>query len=132
MKLRTLPMQGPSRGLPETGFIRLRFAFLIFATPPEASMAPSISFTMRDRSRTLPSSPMMPGFSRPGAPYRTSFILSVLLERSVWKGCDGSAAIMHGRGRGATLSHRQGKSLFDVVVEGVEINTRVAALQQRS
>ena len=74
MKLRTLPMQGPSRGLPDTGFIRLRFAFLIFARPPEASISPSMSFTMRDRSRILPSSPMMPGFSRPGAPKRTSFI----------------------------------------------------------
>ena len=68
MKLRTLPMQGPRRGLPETGFIRLRLAFFILARPPDASIAPSMSFTMRDRSRIFPSSPMMPGFSRPGAP----------------------------------------------------------------
>src|SRR5690349_24541111 len=53
MKLRTLPMQGPSRGLPDTGFIRLRFAFLIFVRPPEASISPSMSFTMRDMSRIV-------------------------------------------------------------------------------
>ena len=50
------------------GFSRLRLAFLILARPPEASISPSMSFTMRDRSRILPSSSMMPGFSRPGAP----------------------------------------------------------------
>jgi hypothetical protein len=68
MKLPTLPMQGPSRGLPPTTLSRLMLAFLILARPPAASISPSISFTIRDRSRSLPSASMMPGFSRPGAP----------------------------------------------------------------
>src|SRR6185437_8843273 len=77
-KFRTLPTQGPSRGLPATGFMRLRLSFLILASPPDASIAPSMSFTTFDRSRILPSSPIMPGFSRPAAPYRTSFIATLL------------------------------------------------------
>ena len=68
MKLRTLPMQAPSRGLPATTLSRLRLAFLILARPPAASISPSMSFTTRERSRILPSASMMPGFSRPGAP----------------------------------------------------------------
>src|SRR3974390_1927286 len=74
MKFCTRPMHGPTRGRPGAGLRRERLAFLIFVKPPEASISPSMSFTMRERSRILPSSPIMPGFSFPGAPYRTSFI----------------------------------------------------------
>ncbi len=48
--------------------LRLMLAFLILARPLFSSISPSMFFTILDRSRILPSVPMMPGFSRPAGP----------------------------------------------------------------
>src|SRR5215831_10254569 len=66
--------QGPRRGRPLTSgsfFVSSFASSLSFAG---ASAGASMSFTLRDRSRSLPSASMRPGFSLPGAPKRTSFI----------------------------------------------------------
>src|SRR6478735_6736092 len=105
MKLRTLPMQGPRRGLPETGFIRLRLAFFILARPPEASIAPSMSFTMRDRSdlSVVTDNAWFLAAGRAIADEfhsRVSPSKAVLFLKKIGRQV---GAIMHGRGQGATL-----------------------------
>src|SRR5258706_16435861 len=74
MKLPTRPTQGPIRGLPFTTGSRPRAAFLILARPLGDKASPVRSGTTLERSRMCPSASMMPGFSRPGAPKRTSFM----------------------------------------------------------
>ena len=66
--------QGPSRGLPFTSGSLSMLAFLILARPAGDSASPSMSFTTLDRSRILPFLSMIPGFSLPAAPKRTSFM----------------------------------------------------------
>src|ERR1700716_1767186 len=93
MKLPTRPTQGPIRGLPFTTGSRPRAAFLILARPLGDKVSPERSGTTLERSRMCPSASMMPGFSRPGAPKRTSFMDQIsslrifrvgLLERGDW------------------------------------------------
>src|SRR4051795_10768084 len=66
--------QGPIRGLPFTSGSLSRLAFLILARPAGDSASPLMSFTILDRSRILPFLSMIPGFSLPAAPKRTSFM----------------------------------------------------------
>src|SRR3954465_2376747 len=74
MKWRVPPTQGPSRVPDFTAGSLEMSAFLIFARPRGESVSPAMSGTTFDRSRILPFLSMMPGFSRPGAPKRTSFM----------------------------------------------------------
>src|ERR1700694_908391 len=70
---------GPSRGLPFTKGSFLVSSLRSCASDAGASVDPSMSFTLRDRSRNLPSASIRPGFSLPAGPLRTSFM--VLLKR---------------------------------------------------
>ena len=74
MKWRVSPTQGPSRVPAFTSGSLERSVFLILARPFGESVSPAMSGTIFDRSRILPLSSTMPGFSRPGAPKRTSFM----------------------------------------------------------
>jgi hypothetical protein len=58
----------PSRGLPLTSGSFFGSSFFNFASSAGASDAPSMSFTFFDKSRSLPSASMSPGFSRPAGP----------------------------------------------------------------
>src|SRR5262249_38964424 len=74
-KLPTLPTQGPSRGVPRTSGSLSTLTFASFARLFGDSASPAMSGTWPDRSRMRPSLSTMPGFSRPAAPKRTSFIV---------------------------------------------------------
>src|SRR5712691_3666264 len=74
MKLPTAPTQAPSRGLPFTSGSLSTAALRILASPLGESASPSISGTSLERSRMRPLSSMIPGFSRPSGPKRTSFM----------------------------------------------------------
>src|SRR3954451_10380259 len=87
MKLPTRPTQGPIRGLPFTTGSRPRAAFLILASPLGDKASPERSGTILERSRMCPSASMMPGFSRPGAPKRTSFMDQISSLRIFRVGC---------------------------------------------
>src|SRR4029079_2863239 len=64
----------PSRGLPATFGSLSMLAFLILARPAGESASASMSWTTLERSRILPLLSMMPGFSLPAGPKRTSFM----------------------------------------------------------
>src|SRR3954454_16028842 len=87
MKWRVPPTQGPSRVPDFTAGSLEMSAFLIFASPRGESVSPAMSGTTFDRSRILPWPSMMPGFSRPGAPKRTSFMFPPqrIVEWMVWR-----------------------------------------------
>src|SRR5262249_50479710 len=74
MRLPTAPTQGPSRGLPRTSGNFSIAALRILASPLGASVSPVISGTTFERSRMRPWESMIPGFSRPLGPKRTSFM----------------------------------------------------------
>src|ERR1041385_7337508 len=74
MKWRMPPTQGPSRVPAFTSGSLEMSLFLILARPLGESVSPAMSGTTFDRSRILPFLSTMPGFSRPGAPKRTSFM----------------------------------------------------------
>jgi len=59
---------GPRRGRPLTAGSFLASSLRSFASSPAASVVALMSFTLRDRSRSLPSTSIRPGFSRPGGP----------------------------------------------------------------
>src|SRR5690606_18916809 len=75
MKFRTPPTQAPRRARFGAAGKDSGFTFLIFAIAPAASVAGVMSATTPERSRNTPAWSMMPGFSRPFGPKRTSFIL---------------------------------------------------------
>src|SRR5262249_51042124 len=80
MKLPTPPTQAPSRTLPRTSG-SLSIALLrILARPLGDSASPAISGTTFERSRMPPLESMIPGFSRPRGPKRTSFMDSPRAE----------------------------------------------------
>src|SRR5258707_6074697 len=66
--------QGPIRGLPFTSGSLSMLAFLILLRPAGDSASPLMSFTTLDRSRILPFLSIIPGFSLPAVPKRTSFM----------------------------------------------------------
>ena len=75
LKLRPIAMnfdgvatQEPSRGRPLTSGSLRGSSFASSLSFAGASAAPSMSLTFRDRSRSLPSASMSPGFSLPGGP----------------------------------------------------------------
>ena len=74
MKFDGRATQAPSRGLPLTSGSLSMLAFLILARPAGDSASASMSFTTFDRSRILPFLSMIPGFSLPAGPKRTSFM----------------------------------------------------------
>src|SRR5436190_20979992 len=74
MKLPTLPTHDPMRVPAFMVGKSFLFALRILASPFGASPSPAMSGTTLERSRMRPLSSMMPGFSRPGAPKRTSFM----------------------------------------------------------
>src|SRR5262249_51873205 len=74
MRLPTAPTQGPSRGLPRTSGNFSIAALRILASPLGASVSPVISGTAFGRWRLRPWESMIPGFSRPLGPKRTSFM----------------------------------------------------------
>jgi hypothetical protein len=74
MRLPTPPTQAPSRGLPETSGSFSIGALRILASPVGESVSPARSGTTFDRSRMRPLESMIPGFSRPRGPKRTSFM----------------------------------------------------------
>src|SRR5450755_1975775 len=74
-KLPTLPTQGPSRGVPRTSGSLSTLTLASFARLFGDSASPAMSGTRADRSRMRPSLSTAPGFSRPAAPKRTSFIV---------------------------------------------------------
>src|SRR3954469_1179942 len=80
--------QGPIRGLPFTSGSLSRLAFLILARPAGDSASPSMSFTTLDRSRILPFLSMIPGFSLPAVPKRTSFMGSPPYSTMLMVGLD--------------------------------------------
>ena len=82
MKLPTLPTQAPSRGLPFTRGSLSIGALRILARPLGDSASPAMSGTTFERSRMRPLASMIPGFSRPRGPKRTSFMDQVLLGLS--------------------------------------------------
>src|SRR5262245_49863737 len=83
MKLSTPPTQAPSRTLPRTSG-SLSIALLrILARPLGDSASPAISGTTFERSRMPPLESMIPGFSRPRGPKRTSFMDSPRAEGAV-------------------------------------------------
>src|SRR5215813_5367344 len=83
MKLPTPPTQAPSRTLPRTSG-SLSIALLrILARPLGDSASPAISGTTFERSRMPPLESMIPGFSRPRGPKRTSFMDSPRAEGAV-------------------------------------------------
>src|SRR5262249_16976631 len=72
-----LPMPtsgGPSRGFPATTRNRATFTPRSVLSPAGDRTSGVMSFTARERSRTLPSSSMRPGFSAPARPEATSFM----------------------------------------------------------
>src|SRR2546425_483065 len=82
-----MPVSGqPSRGRPLITGRRAIFTDRSFFSPAVDSTSGVMSFTTRERSRSVPSSSMRPGFSLPFFPYRTSF-MSLLLSPDVV--CDG-------------------------------------------
>src|SRR4051794_35997109 len=64
-------------------------------SPARDSVSPSNSRTVPDRSRIVPSGPSSAGFSAPGAPTRSSFIVDLL---------KGPAAVDHDRLAGQELA----------------------------
>src|SRR4051794_1259716 len=86
MKWRVPPTGAPSRVPDFTADSLEMSAFLIFARPRGESVSPAMSGTIFDRSRILPSLSMMPGFSRPGAPKRTSFMFPLKGLLNGWFG----------------------------------------------
>src|SRR6266536_5528287 len=80
MKFPTPPTQAPSRTLPRTSG-SLSIALLrILARPLGDSASAAISGTTFERSRMPPLESMIPGFSRPRGPKRTSFMDSPQAE----------------------------------------------------
>src|SRR6266700_3787246 len=73
-KWRVPPMQGPSRVPAFTTGSLDRSVRRILARLLSERASPAMSGTTLERSRMRPLSSMMPGFSRPGAPKRTSFM----------------------------------------------------------
>ena len=78
MKLPTSPTHGPSRGVPRTSGSFSGLSLRNLVSPLGDKAGPAISGTTLERSRTRPWASSMPGFSRPGAPKRTSFIQRLL------------------------------------------------------
>ena len=74
MKLPTPPTHGPMRTLRRTAGRLSGFTLRILASAPAASVALVMSGTTEERSRITPFLSRMPGFSRPFAPNRSSFM----------------------------------------------------------
>src|SRR6516165_7131195 len=74
MKLPTPPTQAPRRGLPRTSGSLSTAVLRILAMPLGDSASAAISGTTFERSRMPPLESMIPGFSRPRGPKRTSFM----------------------------------------------------------
>src|SRR5438309_1005666 len=84
MKLPTPPTQAPSRGLPATSGNFSTGCLRILARLLGESASPVRSGMIDDKSRMRPLASMIPGFSRPRGPKRTSFIATL----SLWVGRD--------------------------------------------
>src|SRR5262249_15620807 len=80
MKLPMPPTQAPRRGLPRTSGSLSTAALRILARPLGDSASAAISGTTFERSRMPPLESMIPGFSRPRGPKRTSFMDSPRAE----------------------------------------------------
>src|SRR6266852_8747374 len=80
MKLPMPPTQAPRRGLPRTSGSLSTAVLRILARPFGDSASPAISDTTFERSRMPPLESMIPGFSRPRGPKRTSFMDSPRAE----------------------------------------------------
>src|SRR5262249_48707805 len=107
MKLATPPTQGPSRGLPRTSGSLSTAALRILARPLGDSASAAISGTTFERSRMPPLESMIPGFSRPRGPKRTSFMDSPRAEggRFCTRGRDHAS----GAGGGQEMRARRGQ-----------------------
>src|SRR5213079_1717458 len=90
MKWRVPPTQGPSRVPALTVGSEERSVFLILLRLFGESASPAMSGTTLERSRMRPLSSMMPGFSRPAAPKRTSFmdVFPLGMRLDDWCGLD--------------------------------------------
>src|SRR6266404_7857678 len=86
MRLPTSPTQGPRRGLPRTSGSFSIAALRTLASPLGESASPAISGTTFERSRMRPFESMIPGFSPPLGPKRTSFMDSPWGLIAVWHG----------------------------------------------
>src|SRR6266567_4874835 len=76
MNLPTEPTQGPSLGEPETSGSAAGLIPRNLSRDSGSSDGPAMSVKTAERSRSCPAESSRPGFSAPGFPNRSSFILS--------------------------------------------------------